>query len=83
MPYCVECGERKSKLNRDKLCKDCSDKLKNTANTDTVSTNSVSEHGEASCKQNMEAGDADFWSKMNTLFDKKLDTLEDKLNANK
>ena len=66
---CVSCEQPKTarQLNADRKCKDCEKKEKETAN-------------EGEFEQTEQSND--FWSKMDRLFDSKLNSFEEKINEN-
>ena len=68
MPYCSECGVRKTKVNKNKVCNDCS--------AASAENGGVDESIEKDTENN------DFWKRMDLMFDKKLESFEEKLNAN-
>ena len=95
MPYCINCGGIKTKLNRSSLCKECSN-ANFTVDRDSLD-NSQCNEGRASNVMPVNDGmneylsnavnhpssqseSHNFWVQMNNLLDKKFETFEDKLN---
>ena len=76
MPFCVECGQRKSKLNKDKLCRECVD-----GGTNNKKSNNV-QSIEEMFQSNEFANPSNYWENMNKLLDTKFDTFEQKFKAN-
>ena len=72
MPFCSECGAQKRRVNADKVCSTCAGKASPTAPADD----------ETDERTRFDIQDEAFWTKMNGMFDLKLNGLENKINEN-
>ena len=64
MPYCTKCGEQKSKLNKNNLCRACANTNDTTENDDTLQPSDAAQNG------------SDFWKQMDRMFETKLNKFE-------
>ena len=76
MPHCTECGALKTKLNRYKLCTDCS-KKDNSVEMNTAADPNIDMESVIQEQQN-----PGFWNNMNKLLDTKFTNFEQTLKTN-
>ena len=74
MPFCRNCGEQKTRLNRNSLCSDCSGADATPNESVDVGVTSAGKEGATNTMND------NFWIQMDSLLDKKLSNFEEKLN---
>ena len=78
MPFCRNCGAQKTRLNRDSLCSSCNDEANKEQNNDSENLDGAVANNDSETNKTSD----DFWKQMDSLFDKKLNDFEEKLNNN-
>ena len=82
MPYCSECGTLKTRLNKNKLCRECSVNVGDDNSQGGDDNTIVDETDIAELIQSGEfENPSGYWSNLNKLLDKKFDTFEEKFKA--